>query len=234
MGDEQRLPYYAARGTQQSLEQEGAAHPPRPCPTGSSVFPYSGDDFYPISAAGLGDLPKHVSALSRLWSKTVGDGAVKPAARFDAPVKHLCEETYGRACCATDLDSATSARLASLRRSLKSWASHRHPKPCRSDQVWTALGMLYFGPKENVAGGSAQVPSGRIGLLLYLELSPFELVLCLQPSLVVQPGDVVTMNLQLEQLANVAKVTRRQRAYCGTYVEVQTVSTFKRSGSMML
>lgn len=209
----QRLPYYGARDQHQHPEQAQAAPPPRPCPAGCSIFPHSGDDFYPISAAEMGDLPRHVSTLSRLWSRTVGDGVVRPEADFEAAVKHLCEETYGRARCAMDVDGATKARLQRLRRSLKTWAAHRHPKPRRFDQSWTALGMLYFGPKENEACGSAEAARGRVGLLLYSELSPLELVFCLQPSSAVQPGDVVTVSLQLEQMANQAKVIRSQWAF---------------------
>jgi hypothetical protein len=207
----QRMPYYAARGQHENPEQAQAAPPQRPC--GSSIFPYGGDGFYPISDAELGDMPRHVPSLSKLWSRTVGDGVVRPAAHFDAAVKHLCEETYGRARCATDVDNATKARLDSLRRSLKTWAVHRHPKPSLFDQVWTALGMLYFGPKENAAGGSGEDAPGRVGLLLYPELSPLELVFCLQPTFAVQPGDVVNVDLKLEQMANHAKVTRSQRGY---------------------
>lgn len=213
MSPAQRMPYYPARGQRGNPEQAQAVPPPRQRLTGSSIFPYSGDDFYPIGAAELGDMPRHVSSLSKLWSKTVGDGVVRPAAHFDAPVKHLCEETYGRACCANDVDNATKARLDSLRRSLKTWAVHRHPKPSRFDQIWTSLGMLYFGPKENAAGGSGDDASGRVGLLLYPELSPLELVFCLQPILAVQPGDVIKMDLQLEQMANHVQITRSQWGY---------------------
>lgn len=213
MGDEQRRPYYQPRGPQQNPAEAQAARPAQPGVAGSSIFPHSGDDFYPISAVELGDLPKHVAALSKLWSRTVGDGVVTPAPRFEAPVRHLCEETYGRARCATDIDDAAKARLSILRRSLRSWAVHRHPKPCRYDQVWTALGMLYFGPKANAAGGSGGVAPGRVALLVYPELGPLELVFCVQPSLAVQPGDLVTMDLQLEQMANLAKITRSPRAY---------------------
>ena len=185
-----------------AVPRPAAAAPP------TSVWPCAGDDYYPITAEHLGEVPQAVRTLNQLWQRTVGDGVVKPAAAFEAPVRHLCEETLGWGNCESLTDAATKARLEGIRRALRVWAGNGHPKAVRFDEVWGKLAMLYFGPKGDPPAGSADEPRGRVALLLYMEVSPLMLIFCHQPSLALQPGCTVNLDLELPRLTTHVSVVR--------------------------
>ena len=169
---------------------------------GRSTFPFSGDDCYPLRTDLLGDLPKRIGKQSSQWADVIGCCPVRPRCKLDAPVRHLCEDVYGRGVCSSTISpDAQRAHDSALVR-LRNWCSIRRCKPCKLTDMWDRLGIFYVGPRVAPAAGADALPPGYVGLLIYTELSPLECVVCLKRALPPSIGDRIDFELSMATLAD--------------------------------
>eukprot|EP00969_Alexandrium_andersonii_P127931 5653603-Alexandrium_andersonii.AAC.1 len=87
-----------------SEEHVGPAPPPPP-------WPYTGDDFYPVTKESLMDVPAQVRELHAQWLAAVGDKPVSPIAQVDAPPERLCGHQWGPSQCEQAMSRGRRAAL---------------------------------------------------------------------------------------------------------------------------
>lgn len=185
------------------------AMPAKPSPA-KRVWPYCGDEFYPISARNIADASTQIGILAQRWTERVGSGAIQAAGHFDAELRHLCEAIFGRAQCRTMLTELEVATRERWHKALLKWARMARPKSHKYNEAWSALGMCYMGPAVMAAAGADAPPAdGYVTLCLDADLSATPSVaLCMQPSIPLQPGHVIDIDLSRNRLVAHQKWSR--------------------------
>ena len=164
------------------------------------VWPCANDDCYPLSCEHVEDVAKDVSLFSRQWDAKIGRATIHEAAHFDAPPKHVCEETLGRKRCRNNVDMV--ARLPVLdecRKKLHRWCKITRAAPTKFNEVYKPLQMFYLGPAVAPAS-STDIPRGRLGLVIYAECGTFAWVVLIKPSFKPTVGDVANFEANFDTL----------------------------------
>ena len=184
------------------------AEPPQPR---ASLWPNWGDVFYPISIANMQGVSERVGPLNTAWRDRIGNGVIGPRDRWEAPVEHLCGETFGfiSGRCATLLPAEDVRGQKAWKAHFRTWCRLVRPAEGKVDGTFSPVGLLYLGPAVAPAAGAADRPPGRLVACLYADLGTvFEASLCMQDSLPISVGDVIDLELTTQHLCDHQKATR--------------------------
>lgn len=146
--------------------------PPPPAPPPSVPWPGVADSFYPLAVDQLGDLPADVETMSGTWRRRIGRDVIKADRVIEAPVKHLCETTWGEGLCTARLNEDVRASLAHIHKRLTTWATMTKPKKVNFDEWWSELPLFFVGHNNEGGAASAEDRRGLVLLLIDADFNP--------------------------------------------------------------
>lgn len=145
---------------------EGPALPPPAAPAVPALWPGCSDEFYPVSAANLGDVPSAVRKLAADWHCTVPNQAVRPRVVVEAQASRTCCDIWGRGRCEAQIDAGQQAAIASCKSRMRVWGSFGKVPEAKFDELWQKVSLFFIGRRLGGVAGSAEEDLRGLGMLL--------------------------------------------------------------------
>ena len=174
-------------------QRAGLGQPHSPPQQRQFPFPSCAEDeYYPIGASKMKEVPGNVASLSKRWAETIGSGTIRPRCLIDAPAVHVCEEALGQGRCKADMPSGELAQLDACKARLSSWSKMTKAKDVTWDCVWRCLPLFFVGPGADAAGRSDEPMCGILMLLLASEYRPPSQIFYVDKCPCPAPGDIIS------------------------------------------